>query len=173
MRISNPDTYMNFSFPLLLRPWIQWEKWYSRIAISPKKNKSSRMWSNAIIESNYYNKQASKITQATKITNTYHLPDHHVHRHQIQHQPPHNPSSKPQDPRGLQRIHLSLCPLNITSNQICGQCEKTPWPHKLSSISRTQLLHLREITTWNNSWRLVIDTALESNLTPINELNGS
>ncbi|KDO42281.1 hypothetical protein CISIN_1g042151mg, partial [Citrus sinensis] len=30
-------------------------------------------------------------------------------------------------------------------------------------------LHLRKITTWNNSWRLVIDTTLES----INKLNGT
>jgi predicted Zn-dependent protease len=30
-----------------------------------------------------------------------------------------------------------------------------------------------EITTWNNSWRLIIDTAFETSWTPINELDGS
>ncbi|KAH9801913.1 KH type-2 domain-containing protein [Citrus sinensis] len=44
----------------------------------------------------------------------------------IQHQPPHNPSPKLQNPHGLQRTHLFLCPLGITSNQNCGQCEKIP-----------------------------------------------
>jgi len=32
---------------------------------------------------------------------------------------------------------------------------------------------LGEITTWNNSWWLIVDTALETSWAPVNELNGS
>jgi len=33
--------------------------------------------------------------------------------------------------------------------------------------------NLGEITTWDNSWWLVVDTALEASWAPVNELNGS
>jgi len=32
---------------------------------------------------------------------------------------------------------------------------------------------LGEITTWNNGWWLIVDTALETGWAPVNELNGS
>jgi hypothetical protein len=33
--------------------------------------------------------------------------------------------------------------------------------------------NLGEITTWNNGWWLIVDSALESGWAPVNELNGS
>ena len=34
-------------------------------------------------------------------------------------------------------------------------------------------LNLGQVTTWNNSWWLVVDTTLESSWGPVNELDGS
>src|SRR5690606_18467568 len=34
-------------------------------------------------------------------------------------------------------------------------------------------LNLSQVTTWNNSWWLVVDTDLETGWAPVNELNGT